>query len=229
MVTANTILCPSSKEIILGEREHIEALWEDIEDLGEDDVHYMGYIVLQEKKENRSFIIIDGQQRLTTFSLFILAAIKRLKDIGEGERAEELSRAYIGTKNIDTLEIKNRLKLNRNNDYYYREAVDGREIPRRGKKRTVHLMQKTMDYYYNRLKNREGDAIAKLILKIIHNLLFTTIYIGDNIIAYKVFETLNARGAQLSSGDLVKNYLFSCMDSGGYSGRCFGCFRREMV
>jgi uncharacterized protein with ParB-like and HNH nuclease domain len=36
---------------------------------------------------------------------------------------------------------------------------------------------------------------------------FTTIFIGDELNAYKVFETLNARGVRLSSADLLKNYL----------------------
>ncbi|MDE0471077.1 MAG: hypothetical protein OXH57_03985 [Ekhidna sp.] len=31
--------------------------------------------------------------------------------------------------------------------------------------------------------------------------------------AFKVFETLNARGIQLSSSDLLKNYLFSVVDN----------------
>lgn len=31
--------------------------------------------------------------------------------------------------------------------------------------------------------------------------------------AFRVFETLNARGVQLSSSDLLKNYLFSLVDN----------------
>jgi hypothetical protein len=36
--------------------------------------------------------------------------------------------------------------------------------------------------------------------------------------AYKVFETLNARGVRLSATDLLKNYLFSVLDRGGKDG-----------
>ena len=42
---------------------------------------------------------------------------------------------------------------------------------------------------------------------------FTVITVGDELNAYKVFETLNARGVQLSSSDLLKNYLFSIVDA----------------
>jgi hypothetical protein len=40
-------------------------------------------------------------------------------------------------------------------------------------------------------------------------MLFTKIVVQDDLNAYKVFETLNARGVQLSTPDLLKNYLFS--------------------
>jgi uncharacterized protein with ParB-like and HNH nuclease domain len=69
-------------------QEQWQDLWEDIEFIHEnvDEYHYMGYLVLQEK-EDSVFSVIDGQQRFTTFSLIVLAAIKRLKEINDEERA----------------------------------------------------------------------------------------------------------------------------------------------
>lgn len=46
-------------------------------------------------------------------------------------------------------------------------------------------------------------------------LFFTVITVTDELNAYKVFETLNARGVRLSATDLLKNYLFSVLDRGG--------------
>jgi uncharacterized protein with ParB-like and HNH nuclease domain len=40
-------------------------------------------------------------------------------------------------------------------------------------------------------------------------LLFILITVDDELNAYTVFETLNARGIELSSTDLLKNYMFS--------------------
>ena len=42
---------------------------------------------------------------------------------------------------------------------------------------------------------------------------FTVISVNDELNAFKVFETLNARGVQLSASDLLKNYLFSVVDA----------------
>jgi hypothetical protein len=42
---------------------------------------------------------------------------------------------------------------------------------------------------------------------------FTKIVVQDDLNAYKVFETLNSRGVQLSTPDLLKNYIFSIITS----------------
>lgn len=119
--------------------------------------------------------IIDGQQRLTTFSLIILAAIRRLKEFDdETIRIEELLKSFIGSKDLTYLRVERKLKLNRNNDYYYRQAIEGRELPKRGKKKTVHLMQQAIGYYYSKFKVfATGQQIGEMIAIISSKLLFT--------------------------------------------------------
>jgi len=43
----------------------------------------MGAIVLQNTIDKKMFIVVDGQQRITTLSLFILSIVKHLKDLIE--------------------------------------------------------------------------------------------------------------------------------------------------
>ena len=195
--------------------ENWQDLWEDINALSESpqECHYMGYLVFQELQEPMNFKVIDGQQRLTTFSLLTLAAIKRLKEMDETKRSNALFKNFIGSESIISLETENKLVLNRNNDYRYREAVDGRELPKRNVKKTIKLMQQAHRYFYEQFrKHSKGAEISKIIQQIAQRMLFTVIYIGDELNAYKVFETLNARGVKLSSADLLKNHLFSLID-----------------
>src|SRR5579859_6329465 len=86
-------------------------LWQDIEGTikpGGEPAHYMGYLVLQ-TQDNKSFDVIDGQQRLTTLSLttlslLILAVLKTLQELAESgvdadnnrRRLEQLRSSYIG-------------------------------------------------------------------------------------------------------------------------------------
>ncbi len=52
--------------------EDWDDLWNDIEGIPDEQVHYMGYVVLQRTGDSRRYWIIDGQQRITTLSILAL-------------------------------------------------------------------------------------------------------------------------------------------------------------
>lgn len=205
------------------ESENWDDLWQDIElVLGEQESeHYMGYLVLQ-TTDNKIYTIIDGQQRLTTLNILILAALKRLNDfiIEESEiddnklRIDTYRNSYIGTLNTVTLISDNKLKLNRNSDDYYRNyMVLLKDLPLRNTNTSEKNMRSCFEWFYKKLKKySSGEDIANFLETIVDKLFFTVITVTDQINAFKVFETLNARGVQLSSSDLLKNYLFSVID-----------------
>lgn len=210
--------------------EQWDDLWADIQELVEpngEKAHYMGYLVLQ-TQDNRSFDIIDGQQRLTTLSLIVLAGMKVINNLilngndidANSLRLKQLQSTYIGYLDPVTLTSRPKLTLNKNNDSYFKDylvpMID--PLPTRGFSASVHVMRKGFEifckYVYDNVKYEQdqGKAIAQLIESISDRLFFTVITVTDQLNAYKVFETLNARGVQLSSTDLLKNYLFSILD-----------------
>ncbi len=197
--------------------EQWEDLWIDIKTLDEEGQHYMGYVVLQ--KETERDIIIDGQQRLATLSIIILAALKHLNDLPEHDadnqkRSESIRNSYIGALDPVSLTTYNKLELNRNNNIAYKQLSALKKLPVRKQKKTNRLMQKAFDFFYNKLEGKEGKEIAEYIEKMSKGLIFTKITVTNELNAYKVFETLNARGVQLSTADLLKNYLFSAINKG---------------
>ena len=211
--------------------EQWDDLWQDIENMmAEETDHYMGYLVLQSKERNES-LIIDGQQRFTTITIIILAAIKAIqKLIDKGievddnrKRIETLKATYIGNMDPVSLEYDNILVLNRNNNAYYKDYIVKLEDLRlRNISYTEKLMKKCFEWYEKKLdgKYSSGKDYAHFITYIVDNLYFTIIRVSDEMNAFRVFETLNARGVQLSSSDLVKNYLFSLVDNTSlHSGR----------
>ncbi len=72
------------------EEEQWDDLWFDIDALikNEEYEHYMGYLVLQ-SSDNKNFIIIDGQQRITTLSILVLAVLKCLTELAEKDIEKE--------------------------------------------------------------------------------------------------------------------------------------------
>jgi uncharacterized protein with ParB-like and HNH nuclease domain len=63
------------------DKDDWEDLWNDIEDLPNVKTHYLGYLVFQiAQSEEESYWVIDGQQRLTTLSILVLAITAVLKN-----------------------------------------------------------------------------------------------------------------------------------------------------
>lgn len=225
--------------------EQWEDLWQDtIEAFQiENNFHYMGYLVLQ-SSDNKNFTIIDDQQRLTTISIFILAALYELKNLANNhpesdenkKRLDALRNSFIGFMDPVSLLMEHKLTLNRNNDSHFKSYLcDLSEPPVRNINRSERLMGKALQYFRERIINyidekiehenlnpskkrttetfnTKGEEIARLIEATVDTLIFTAITVGNDTNAYTIFETLNARGIQLSTPDLVKNYIFSLID-----------------
>lgn len=214
-------------------QEEWEDLWADI--LGTlradgETAHYMGYLVLQ-SADDKSFDVIDGQQRLTTISLIVLAILKNLERLIENgneaeantRRRDQIRQTYVGYLDPVTLVARPKLTLNRNNNNYFQTyLVPLGHLPQRGFRASEHALRKAFEWFDRRVAEflkgsagEEGMRLAKLVEDISDRLFFTVITVTDELNAYKVFETLNARGVRLSATDLLKNYLFSVLDRGG--------------
>jgi len=206
-----------------------EDLWVDILGTIQEDgepAHYMGYLVLQSQDE-KSFDVIDGQQRLTTLTLIVLAALKNLQRLIEDknqpernqQRLDQIRQTYIGYLDPVTLISRTKLTLNRNNDHYFQTyLVPLGHLPQRGFRASEHSLRKAFEWFEKRVRDYakkaggdEGVALATLVETMSDRLFFTVISVTDELNAYKVFEILNARGVRLSSTDLLKNYLFSVL------------------
>jgi uncharacterized protein with ParB-like and HNH nuclease domain len=199
-------------------------LWQDLQLVEESaEGHYMGYLVLQ-TNDSKLHQIVDGQQRLTTLSILNLAIIKRLEALAEAgkdaennkRRAEQLRGNFIGFLDPVSLLTKSKLQLNiHNNSFYQNYLVPLKQPPVRNTTYSQKMLRKSFDWFYNRLETseaaeNEGTRLAKMASSTLADkLFFTVIKVKDELNAYKVFETLNARGVKLSSTDLLKNYLFS--------------------
>lgn len=206
--------------------EQWEDLWSDIADLeaGAQQTHYMGALVI-EGRSDREFSIIDGQQRIATLSLLVLAVIHRLLALadrgldteGNRERAQALRARFIGEKDPASLIEASKLTLNDTDNAFYQDyLVQLREpLNPRGLPKSNRLLWECQRYFRDKVQawsgtDQDGVRLAKLVSETVgRQLMFIRIAVDDELNAYTVFETLNARGLELSATDLLKNYLFS--------------------
>lgn len=208
------------------DKEQWSDFWYDLmQMIEENDSHYMGYLVLQ-TIDDRNYQIIDGQQRLTTICILILAVVDTLRKLPGTEkeqndnqkRAANIHSTYIGNMDMLTLTSVNKLVLNRNNDHFYRTYLSSlQEMPKRGLKISEKLLKSAFETFkvYIESKYKTAETLILFIDKLVNNIFFTVITVTDELNAFKVFETLNARGVQLSSSDLLKNYIFSVANTHG--------------
>lgn len=214
---------PSFQRDYAWEEEQWEDLWTDVQELltSPGSFHYMGALVV-EASSDREFQIIDGQQRVATLSLFALAVIQRLHNLSgddasraaNADRAAQLRNRFIGEKDPASLLESSKLFLNDTDDGFFQDYLVQLRPPLnpRGLPKSNRLLWQCFEWFGKRLAESglEGEALARLLSDTVaRQLLFILITVEDDISAYTVFETLNARGLELSSTDLLKNYLFS--------------------
>ncbi|MCG9893432.1 MAG: DUF262 domain-containing HNH endonuclease family protein [Thermosynechococcaceae cyanobacterium MS004] len=210
-------------------KENWEDLWQDILALHADSdaSHYMGALVLQSSgSSDKVFTIIDGQQRLATLSIIAIAVIEKIRQLvlrqrdpeNNQARLEILKRTYLGDKDPRSLRYSSKLLLNEiNDDFYQSNLINNLRPPRniRALKRSNQLLWQAFEYFSTQLGQlpeivEDGEKLAIFLQEsIAQQLLFIQINVEDELNAYTVFETLNARGIELSSTDLLKNYIFS--------------------
>ena len=206
--------------------EEWEDLWNDILDLRRqpESRHYMGALVVHGQSD-REFTIIDGQQRLATIGVLSLAVIDKLHRMAEQdidaernrERARELRNRFVGEKDPASLIESSRLNLSRADDAFYQDYLVQLRAPLnpRGLPQSNRLLWKCFRYFSTQLDaledlREDGETLAKVLSETAARcLLFILITVDDELDAYTVFETLNARGLELTTADLLKNYLFS--------------------
>lgn len=205
--------------------EDWDDLWNDIEGIPTEQIHYMGYVVLQGTADTRRYWVIDGQQRITTLSILALGVLDLLQnwvdenidpDVNK-KRIKILENNFVAIETANSQIPLSKLNLNRNNDDFYKSYLLRRRKPaNQGKlKPSERKLWKAFEFFKKKLEekfseNKDGQIVDDFLEKTIGDrLIFTSITVGDDLNAYKVFETLNARGVKLSTGDLLKNYLFA--------------------
>ncbi len=220
---------PSYQRNYAWEKENIKKLYFDLLESFENNPkndYYMGNIILKDRedKRNKIYEVVDGQQRITTFLLFIAALniFKKDLDFGtewfkdsnlrnyvffqEGIESNAKRLRIFSTKRngiledilkcaFDTPDKINFLDESIKNTNYYRNLMT-----------FLHLIENDKDKF-----NTEKNFLA--FKRFFKKIKFAVITISS-LDVHKIFENINSTGVPLNISDLVKNFLYIELEKG---------------
>lgn len=181
-------------------------LWTDIKELYDSEnprQHFMGSLVTIPAKSVpegvAKFSLIDGQQRITTLYLILMAMGDLYKESGQIEKYEEIKNIYLVNP------------YKKGNDYYkiLPTQIDRdvfKSISSNPEVKIEHEMWNAYNFFRKKLAlNIDLDRMKNIITT---KLSIVSIVLDSSDNPYLVFESLNHKGKPLSVADLIRNYVF---------------------
>lgn len=188
-------------------KEQWEDLLEDIMELENDKIHFLGSIVVVPEGNHRLgvnyFEVVDGQQRIATLLIWLSAIRDIAKENNNNELAEYLTENFLFAREWEggKQRLIPKLKLGKLDDEAFQKVLEGE--PKEGK----HLIFECYRYF----KDKTQDV--NLWQKLLNNISVVHINTFNHFNAFRLFETLNDRGLELSAVDLIKNFLLMRVSS----------------
>lgn len=193
-----------------GEKQ-CQVLWEDIIKISKkknSDRHFIGSTVCYKADEIdlpgqiKKEIIIDGQQRITTLSLLMIAIARTYEKIGQDNIATVIRKNYLINEDGKDEERYKLLSTNQDKETYL-ALVDGIENELKNPSKPV------LDAFnlFMSLLEDDSEILQKAYVGLQK---LDLVYIGlssesDN--PQLIFESMNSTGLKLTQGDLLRNYL----------------------
>lgn len=186
-------------------KEQCKQLFDDLIDISTTErTHFLGSIVsiYHDDGEDREYLIIDGQQRLTTLSLLLLAIYKILDNnlLNSSVNKEQIRDEYLINK-YSKDDKKIRLKPVKNDkDAFSSLFLDEEEYI---KDTNITL---NYQYFYNRILENK-ITLDKLFLAIKQLVIVEIELKNGEDDPQLIFESLNSTGLELSEADKVRNFI----------------------
>jgi hypothetical protein len=200
--------------------KHCLQLWKDILRVGSDEnakAHFVGSIVYVAAEENSAkitrWLLIDGQQRLTTITLLLTALRNRLPAIDANPQVStddglptrpELEDYYLCNTHGKG-DRRQKLSLRRADQNTLVALLDSKELPKDRSER----IRENYEFFDEQLASADLDLVYRGIKKLVA--VDVSLARGQDD-PQMIFESLNSTGLDLTQADLIRNFVLMRQD-----------------
>jgi uncharacterized protein with ParB-like and HNH nuclease domain len=181
-------------------------LWADVAELcDEPRNHFIGSIVTMPERSVpegvSKFVLIDGQQRLTTMLVLLAAVRDKAAREGDTKLADKISDLMLKNRHQDDTDVYKLLPTQTDRAAFC-AIMDGTTPD------DTNGVAVAYSFFEKKLRSGSAPPLDQLYTVICKNLVLVSIVLdrGDN--PYLIFESLNATGQPLTQADLIRNFVF---------------------
>jgi uncharacterized protein with ParB-like and HNH nuclease domain len=220
-VKINDILKESIFTIPLYQREYswnIEQVSDLYYDILDSDIegHFLGSLLLFKTDDFKKMEIVDGQQRLTTLFLLLFSISKKFQGTSYTKATETINNLLfiIDPYNLSNEDLSNepRLEIGKRDKVLFKSIIRGENYDGNidHRKKSHKNLINTINFFQDKISEiitKEGlDGLKSFLEKVIKCvfIVMTAEKESDKLL---LFKTINARGKELTQGDLIKNEL----------------------
>lgn len=206
--SANSLIIPVYQRDYARKRQNCDKLWSDIQQLisNKRSSHFLWTIVTINDGYGK-YLVIDGQQRLTTITIFLLALSHYLRDkeisTEEDMQLQKIFKGYLIDEESLSQETRIKLKPNKSDLEYFEKLFDEKkEIIENNSNIVSNYLFFKEEFEKNEISVRKifEDGLQKL------QIVSIDLSRGQDD-PQLIFESLNSTGVDLTAGDLIRNYI----------------------
>jgi hypothetical protein len=198
---------------------------------GVSDNHFLGAVIIHGRASNpadpRVYEVIDGQQRITTIFLYLCAVVKTLCKFGEYDEAVSLFLKYLVINRQTSLISNAKLQSSKDDrkqlnfvmqdlmkDKTFSEKLTPftfKPLPAVGSEigRLSGNYRAILRFLVSQVKTEEISRLRAIYTALLSQVSVVQIDVFDPINGPKIFDSLNSRQEPMTTGDLVRNEIFS--------------------
>ncbi len=205
-------------------------LWNDINNLTDNEWHYTGMVTLseisQDKKDNSALLkgknqyyIVDGQQRITSIVIILSVINEYTQKLETESNLREVKDKFLFTESGITKSVVFGYETDNPSDEFFRENILKIKDNSTSKPESIYTknIEDAQQYFKRKIEEKikndeEKNYLNDLYNKITKQLKFIKFILPNKLNEYVVFETMNNRGKPLSELEKLKNRILFLND-----------------